>query len=136
MRLVGMLYALASYAVFLASFLYAVCFTGDFLVPKTIDSGIGGPLLEALGVNVLLLGLFAVQHSLMARPGFKRWWTTFVPSAMERSTYVLLASLILLLIFWQWRPIGGIAWSIESPVGRAIVWAICAVGWLVVLLWA
>ena len=134
MRLLGMLYALASYAVFLASFLYAVCFTGDFLVPKTIDSGIGGPLLEALGVNVLLLGLFAVQHSLMARPGFKRWWTTFVPSAMERSTYVLLASLILLLIFWQWRPIGGIAWSIESPVGRAIVWAICAVGWLVVLL--
>lgn len=134
MRFVGMLYALASYAVFLASFLYAVCFTGGFLVPKTIDSGVGGPLMEALVVNLLLLGLFAVQHSLMARPGFKRWWTTIVPVAMERSTYVLLASMILLLIFWQWQPIGGTVWSIESSMGRGIVWAISAVGWLVVLL--
>jgi len=134
MRLLVMVYAVASYLVFLASFLYAVGFTGGFLVPKTINSGTPGPWLEALAIDLLLLGLFAVQHSVMARPGFKAWWTRIVPAPMERSTYVLLASLILLLLFWQWRPIGGTVWSIESELGRAVVWAICAIGWLIVLL--
>lgn len=134
MRIFGMVFALASYGVFLASFLYAVGFTGNFVVPKTIDSGVPGPWLQALGVNVLLLGLFALQHSVMARPGFKRWWTNIVPPALERSTYVLLASLILLLLFWQWQPIGGVVWAIDSTLGRSTVWFVSALGWLVVLL--
>jgi protein-S-isoprenylcysteine O-methyltransferase Ste14 len=134
MGTIAFLYGAASYAVFLAVFLYAIAFVGNFAVPKTIDSGVNGGLVQALLVNVLLLGLFAVQHSVMARPAFKRWWTTMVPRSVERSTYVLLASLILALLFWQWQPIAGVAWSVEHPAGRGALIALFWLGWGIVLL--
>jgi protein-S-isoprenylcysteine O-methyltransferase Ste14 len=134
MKALGFLYGIASYVVFLAVFLYAIAFVGNFWVPKSIDSGAAGPLGAALLVNVLLLGLFAVQHSVMARPAFKAWWTRLVPPPVERSTYVLLASLLLALLFWQWRPIAGTVWSVEDPVGRALLLSLYGLGWLIVLL--
>ena len=133
MGAIAFLYGLISYAIFLVVFLYAVGFVGGFLVPKTLDSGAPGSVGMALAVDVLLLGLFAVQHSVMARPAFKRWWTRIVPRSVERSTYVLAASLILALLFWQWRPIEGTLWRVEGA-GAAALWALYAAGWMIVLL--
>jgi methanethiol S-methyltransferase len=131
-RLITLLYAIISYAVFLVSFLYALGFVGNYLVPKSID--IGGPMnvSEAIVVDLLLLGIFAIQHSIMARPAFKRWWAKIIPAACERSTYVLLSSLILLLLFWQWLPIPIPVWQI----GGMAAWLLIGVywlGWLIVL---
>ena len=132
--ILSVLYGAFAYVVFLGSFLYAIAFVGNLPVPKTIDSGDTGPLGIALTVNVLLLGLFAVQHSVMARPAFKRWWTRFVPQSVERTTYVLLASLTLVLLYWQWRPIPTPVWSVTHPAGAAILQAVFWIGWAIVLI--
>jgi protein-S-isoprenylcysteine O-methyltransferase Ste14 len=133
-RILVFAYGLVCYGVFFATLLYAIGFLGNFGVPKSIDSGVEGSALDALLIDGLLLGLFAVQHSVMARPWFKQAWTKVIPEPAERSTYVLLSSLALLLMFWQWRPIGGVIWSVENPVGYAAIMALYAGGLLVVLL--
>jgi len=125
-RLLILFYAIVSYAVFLVSFLYALGFVGNYLVPKSIDVGGRADLSEAIVVDLLLLGLFAIQHSVMARPAFKRWWAKILPVACERSTYVLLSSLILLLLFWQWRPIPTPVWHVEGIAA----WLLIGVYWL------
>ena len=133
-RIMAMFYGLASYTFSLLTFLYALLFVEGFVVPKTIDSGPAAPLGDALIVNILLLSLFAVQHSVMARAQFKRWWTQFVPPSIERSTYVLLSTLALALICWQWRPLTATVWSIDDPViASAVVW-LSLLGWLFALL--
>ena len=132
-RILTLSYGAAAYLVFLAAFLYAIGFVGNIAVPKSIDSGAPAPLVEALAVNLLFLSLFAVQHSVMARPAFKRWWTRFVPSAIERSTFVLLASAILLLLFWQWRPLPGVVWDASGTALGSVLTGLFAIGWLVVL---
>jgi len=132
-RVATFIYGFISYLLFFGTFLYAVGFIGNIIVPKSIDSGRSGSLMEALLIDAGLLALFAVQHSVMARPWFKSAWTRIVPKAAERSTYVLLSSLALLLLFWQWQPIGGAVWNIEQPVIRMVLYGVCAAGWLLVL---
>jgi protein-S-isoprenylcysteine O-methyltransferase Ste14 len=132
-RFTAFLYGLASYVVFFGAFLYAIGFVGGVVVPKIIDSGTVVPLREAFIVNLLLLSLFAVQHSVMARQGFKRWWTQFVPKSVERSTYVLFTSLALILLFWQWRPIPTVVWNIDNPQIAMAMIGLSLVGWLIVL---
>ena len=132
-RIITLVYGVCSYATFFLSFLYAIGFLGNVLVPKSLDSGPVGPLGTALLVDVGLLALFALQHSVMARPAFKRLLTSVVPPAAERSTYVLASSLALILLFWQWQPLGGIVWEVEHPAGRAVLYGGFAVGWALVL---
>jgi protein-S-isoprenylcysteine O-methyltransferase Ste14 len=127
-------YGLLSYAIFFATFLYAIGFIGNFWVPTTLDGPAVEPLWASLIINVALLGIFAVQHSVMARPWFKEQWTRVVPKPLERSTYVLLSSLALILLFWQWRPLGGVVWSVEDPIGVVAFRVLFAFGWLLVLM--
>jgi methanethiol S-methyltransferase len=132
-RTLSFAYGLACYAIFLATFLYAIAFVGGFLVPTRLDGPLEGSLAAAIAVNLGLLTVFALQHSIMARPWFKERWTQIVPWTIERSTYVLFASLALLLLFWQWRPIGIEIWNIEAPLARAVLWTVFATGWATVL---
>ena len=132
-RTTVLIYGVVSYAIFFATFCYAAGFVGDFLVPKTLDSTPTASFGVALAINACLLGLFAVQHSVMARPAFKRVLTRFVPEAAERSTYVLFSSVALILLFWQWQPMGGIVWQVENTVGKVLLHAGFGFGWLLVL---
>ncbi len=128
-------YGAASYLLFVVSFLYLVGFlagfVGDIVVPRSVDHGIAASIGEAVVVNMALLGVFAGQHSVMARPGFKRWWTRFVPPSIERSTYVWLSSLALLLLYWQWRTMPAIIWDVQQPAGRTVVWGLFWLGWAI-----
>jgi protein-S-isoprenylcysteine O-methyltransferase Ste14 len=128
-----MIYGVACYAIFFATFLYAIGFVGNILVPRAIDSPTTTDFTTALLVNIALLGVFALQHSVMARPAFKRWWTGVIPEAAERSTYTLLSSLALILLFWQWQPMGGVIWNVDNEIGRTLLYAGFAFGWGLVL---
>jgi methanethiol S-methyltransferase len=132
-RFIAFAYGLLTYVIFFVTFVYAIGFVTDLVVPKTIDTGTVVPLTEAIIVNLVLMSVFAIQHSVMARQGFKQWWTKFVPKTVERSTYVLFASLALILLFWQWRPIPTIVWSIADPNIAMAVLGLSIVGFLLVL---
>src|ERR1700747_1774616 len=126
-------YGAVAYLLFLAAFLYLVGFVGNLLVPRTVDHGLPAPLGQAVLVHVLLVGAFGVQHSVMARPAFKAWWTRFVPQSIERSTYVVLSSAVLVLLYWQWRTIPAVIWDVHQPAGRLAVWALFWLGWAIAL---
>src|SRR5262249_22298577 len=121
------------YLAFLAAFLYLIGFVGNFVVPRSVDAGVSAPIGEAVMVNLLLLGLFAVQHSVMARPAFKSWWTRCVPPAIERSTYVLIASSVLVVLYWQWRTMPGIVWDVTPSAGRLVLHGLFWLGWAIAL---
>jgi protein-S-isoprenylcysteine O-methyltransferase Ste14 len=132
-RIAAFLYGILSYFVFFATFLYAIFFVGGLAVPKTIDNGAASPTASALIIDLALMSVFAVQHSVMARRQFKEWWTKFVPRAVERSTYVLFASLALVLLFWQWRKLPAVVWQITDPRAAMAATVISLAGWLIVL---
>jgi methanethiol S-methyltransferase len=133
-RVLAALYGVVSYLIFFCTFLYAIAFVDDVVVPTTLDGAPTTPLGHALLVDVALLAVFAVQHSGMARQGFKRLWTRIVPPAIERSTYVLFASLALILLFWKWEPIGGVVWNVSHPQARVALLSLSLVGFGIVLL--
>jgi protein-S-isoprenylcysteine O-methyltransferase Ste14 len=128
-----LVYGAISYLIFLFTTLYAIGFFGNLIVPKTLDAGPAVSFPHALLVDLVLLGLFAVQHSVMARPAFKRWWIRYIPQPMERSTYVLCTSLILLLLYWQWLPVRGDIWNVENTIGRLLLPGLYGFGWLMVM---
>jgi protein-S-isoprenylcysteine O-methyltransferase Ste14 len=133
-RILALAYGVAAYFLFLGTFLYAIGFVTGIAVPKTVDTGTIVPVGQALLVNLVLLSIFAVQHSVMARKPFKQWWTRLVPPAVERSTYVVLASLCLILLFWQWRPIPEAVWHVADPAAATAVQALGFFGWFLVLI--
>jgi len=132
-RIIAFLYGIVAYVTFFVTFLYAIGFVEDLLVPKAIDDGPAGPVAQALIVNLVLMSIFAIQHSVMARPQFKQWWTKFVPPSVERTTYVLLASLSLVLLFWQWQPVPAVVWQIADTRIAMMLTCLSFVGWLIVL---
>lgn len=133
-RFLALIYGVVAYVIFFASFLYAIAFVGDLPAPKTIDSGAPAPLLPGLIVDGVLLSIFALQHSVMARQGFKRWWTRAVPAPIERSTYVLFSSLALILIYWQWMALPQTIWLVTSPLPATLLWSLFWFGWGLVLI--
>ena len=132
-RMIALIYGALCYVFFFVTFLYALAFVENAYVPRTIDVGPQAPLAEALIINLILMSLFAIQHSVMARPQFKAWWTQFVPKTVERSTYVLLATSALALLCWQWRPIPAVVWQIEMPAMAGFLIGVSLLGWLIVL---
>jgi protein-S-isoprenylcysteine O-methyltransferase Ste14 len=133
-KIVGFVYGMIAYLVFFATFLYTIGFLGELVVPKAINTGTPGPLGKALLIDGALLGLFAIQHSVMARQGFKMLWAKIVPAAVERSTYVLFSSLILILLFWQWRPIPTVVWDVQNQIGQYFLLGLFWAGWVLVLI--
>ncbi len=134
-RVLSFVYGVVNYVVFLGVFLYAIAFVGDFWVPKTIDTGEPtGAFWPSLLINLGLLGLFAVQHSGMARQGFKDWWTQVIPEPIERSTYVLFSNVVLILLFWQWRPLTDVVWQVDVVWGQYVLWGLFGLGWTLVLI--
>jgi len=134
-RTLAFLYGAVCYLIFFATFLYAIGFVGNLVVPKSIDAGgEAAPLITALIIDIILLSIFAIQHSVMARPTFKEWWTKVVPKPIERSTYVVFASLALILLFWQWRPITEVVWSVSNPILQYVLIGLFLIGFLIVLL--
>lgn len=132
-RIFAFVYGVICYALFFGTFLYMIGFFGGFAVPKTINSGVESPLPVAMAINFGLVLLFGLQHSVMARPAFKRMWTRMVPEPIERSTYVLLSSLALILLMHQWRPMTATLWSVENPIGMLVLYAMFGMGWVTVL---
>jgi protein-S-isoprenylcysteine O-methyltransferase Ste14 len=132
-RFIAFLYGLVSYVIFFVTFIYAIGFVTGLAVPKTIDNGVAVPMTQALILDLVLMSVFAIQHSVMARQGFKQWWTQFVPKSVERSTYVLLASLALALLFWKWQPMPTVLWHIDDPRIAMAVLGLSLAGWLIVL---
>src|SRR6185369_14089535 len=132
-RIAFFTYGVVCYAIFFATFLYAIGFIGGFGVPRTLDGPRSGSLIVAIAIDAGLLALFALQHSIMARDWFKKAWTRIVPTPVERSTYVLFSSLALLLLFWKWEPMGGVVWNVENGVGRVTLYSLYAAGWAIVL---
>ena len=131
--LVAVIYGVVAYGFTLVALLYLIGFVGNLIVPKSIDSGAAGPLLQSVIVDTMLIGLFAIQHSVMARQGFKRWWTRIVPPSVERSTYVLSASFALLILYWQWQPIPALVWTVHNPTAAAVLDGIFWLGWVVLV---
>jgi protein-S-isoprenylcysteine O-methyltransferase Ste14 len=133
-RTLAFLYGALSYVIFFVTFLYAIGFIGNIVVPKAIDTPpTAGTLWRGLLANVILMSIFALQHSIMARPGFKKWWTRFVPRPIERSTYVLFSSLALILLFWQWRAMPDPVWTVTNPIGVYVLWLLFFFGWGLIL---
>jgi len=133
-RILALLYGIVSYLVFFVTFVYAIGFVGNVLVPKSINFGRSGSLARSILIDAVLLGLFAIPHSVMARPRFKRWWTRIIPEVIERSTYVFVSSLLLAFLFWQWQPIPSVIWEVRNPVGRAVLQVLFWMGWAIVVL--
>ena len=134
-RILALVYGAISYVIFFVTFLYAIAFVGNLYVPRSIDAGgEAAPFSSALLINIGLLSIVAVQHSVMARPAFKRWWTRIVPQSVERSTYVLLSSLALILLFWQWRPMTDVIWEVQNVAGQYVLLGVFFLGWGIVLL--
>jgi len=130
---VAIIYGVVAYGFTLVALLYLIGFVGNFVVPKSIDSGTAGPLLQSVVVDTMLVALFAIQHSVMARQGFKRWWTRIVPPSVERSTYVLFTSFVLLILFWQWQPIPAAVWTVHDPIAAGAIEGIFWLGWVVLV---
>ncbi len=131
MKVIVFIYGMVSYALGVASLLYLICFVSNIVVPKTIDSVAVGAIAPAALVDLILVGLFAFQHSVMARPGFKEYWTRIVPKPAERSTYVLMTAVVLALLFWQWQPIPGLVWNVEGAVGKGLLQGLFWLGWII-----
>jgi protein-S-isoprenylcysteine O-methyltransferase Ste14 len=131
---IAFIYGIIAYVVFLIAFLYAIGFVGNLFVPKSIDSGTESTFWSSVIINALLLSIFAIQHAIMARPAFKKWFTTIISPAVERSTFVLLSSLALLLVYWKWQPMTDVVWNVENSIGATILTAVFWFGWLVVFL--
>ena len=127
-RIATLIYGTISYLIFLGVFLYSIGFVGNFAVPKTVDSGVAGSLGVALAVNLGLLTIFALQHSIMARPAFKQWWTRFIPKPIERTTYVLVSTLLMILLFWQWQPMTQVVWQAQATWAKGLSWSLFILG--------